>query len=178
MVKLLSRWANALRRVWHQPCWPLRTPLLPRASSDALLFRSSLLMSRPWVTRFSSRSAQGRRRMGSGGRGVSICPATWRSRDHLVPDSQRDHLVHRPHGNDAASALVRRKLEPLWLCGGQRRRCGLLAPAELAGVGPHAVQDHRQLASHGDAGTRHTPAFGDVHSPGAQGRPFGAADQQ
>ena len=31
----------------------------------------------PWVTRFSSRSAQGRRRMGSGGRGVSICPATW-----------------------------------------------------------------------------------------------------
>jgi hypothetical protein len=107
-------WANALRRVWHQPCWPLRAPLLPWVSSDALLFRSSLLMSRPRFTRFSSRPEQGRRRMGSGGRGALICPATRRSRDHPVPDSQRDHLVHRPHGNNAASALVRRKLEPLW----------------------------------------------------------------
>ena len=33
-------------------------------------------LSLPRVTRFSSRSAQSRRMMGSGGRGVSICGAT------------------------------------------------------------------------------------------------------
>jgi hypothetical protein len=31
----------------------------------------------PWATRFSSRLTHGRRMMGSGGRGVSICPATF-----------------------------------------------------------------------------------------------------
>jgi len=62
----------------------------------------SVCMSRPQVTRFSSRSALGRRMMGSGGRGVSICPATWRHCCRPVPDTQRDHLAHRPHGNDAA----------------------------------------------------------------------------
>jgi len=55
-----------------------------------------------WVTRFSSRSAHGRRMTGSGGRGVSICPATWRHCGHPVPDTQRDHPAHRPHRNDAA----------------------------------------------------------------------------
>ena len=63
------------------------------------------LMSRPWVTRFSSRSAQGRRRMGSGGRGVSICPATWRHCCRPVQDSKRDRLAHRPPRERRGSAL-------------------------------------------------------------------------
>jgi len=74
------------------------------------------------------------------------------------------------------SALVRRKLQ--CLLRRDRGRCGLLAPAELAAIDPHAVQDHRQLAGNRDAGTCHAPAFGDVHAPGTQRRPFGAADQQ
>jgi hypothetical protein len=94
-----------------------------------------------------------------------------------APDSQRDRLAHRPHGNDVGSVLVRRKLELLASCGGRRRR-GLLAPAELAAVGPHAVQDHRELAGHRHACACHAPALGEVHLPRPQRRPFGAADQQ
>ena len=55
----------------------------------------------PWVTRFSSRSARGRRRMGSGGRGVSICRTTFEASLPWAPGSQRVRLAHRPHGNDA-----------------------------------------------------------------------------
>ena len=45
--------------------------------------------------------------MGSGGRGVSICPATFGAFLPCppVPDSQRDCLAHRPHANDAAPPL-------------------------------------------------------------------------
>src|SRR5580704_12375976 len=150
---------------------------------DALLMEvagescSAFLMSRLWVTRFSSRSAHGRRWMGSGGRGVSICPATWRHRCQPVPDSQRDHLAHRSPQERRGSALVRRKLECQLRCDGGCCGC-LLAPMELAAIDPHAVQDHRQLAGDCNTGTCHTPAFGNVHAPGAQRRPFGAADQQ
>ena len=92
---------------------------------------------------------------------------------HGVPDSQRDRLVHRPHGNDTGSALVRRKLQLLFSCFG-----GLFAPAKLAAIGSHPMQDHRQLARHRDAGARHASALGHVHAPCPQRRPFGAADQQ
>ena len=61
-------------------------------------------------------------------------------------------------------ALVGRKLERRLRC--DRGRCGLLAPAELAAIDPHTVQDHRQLAGDRDTGTCHAPAFGDVHAPG------------
>lgn len=95
----------------------------------------------------------------------------------LAPDSQRDHLAHCPHRNDAASALVRRKLD-LLSSRGVRGCHRLLAPAEFAVVDPHAVQDHPKLAGDRDAPPRHAPALGDLHSPGPQRRPFGAADQQ
>jgi hypothetical protein len=65
------------------------------------------------------------------------------------------------------SALVRRKLK--LLLRRDHGRCGcLLAPAELAAIEPHAVQDHCQLAGDCDTGTCHAPAFGNVHAPGAQ----------
>src|SRR4051794_25456316 len=121
--------------------------------------------------------------MGSGGRGVSICPATWKHCCRPVPDTQRDQLAHRPHGNDAASALVRRKRELLWSCGGRGSR-RLLAPTELAAVSPHAMQNHRQLAGYRDASARHAPTFGDVTGRPLQNsdlvsvaNPSGAADQ-
>jgi hypothetical protein len=115
--------------------------------------------------------------MGSGGRGVSIRPATSGRCRHRVPDSQRDHPAHRPHGNDTLSAPLRRKLKLLGSYGYCRRR-GLPAPAELAAIGPHAVQDHRQLASDRDTGAGHAAAFGHGHAPRPQGRPPAAADQQ
>jgi hypothetical protein len=49
-----------------------------------------------WVTRFSSRSAPGRRVMGSGGRGVSNLSRDLRGIAALR--LQTDHLAHRPHG--------------------------------------------------------------------------------
>ncbi len=115
-----------------------------------------------WIARFSSRSALGCRIMGSGGRGASIGFVTSGRCCHPVPDTQRGHPAHRPHRNDTASALVRQKLELL------ASRGGLLAPAELAAVGPHAVQDHRQLPGHRDAGACHAAALCGRHAPGPQ----------
>src|SRR5277367_4435434 len=137
---------------------------------------SAFLMSRPWVTRFSSRSARGRRTMGSGGRGVSICPATWTA--SLPAGSGLSTRSPRPSSprERRDSAFVRRKLELLSSCG--YRRCCLFAPAELAAIGPYTVQDHRQLAGDRYACARHAAALGNVHPPSPQSRPFGATDQQ
>jgi len=71
-----------IERVWHvrhvapsgyaikdaMPYPALESSLIGVAGVKPIL----VLMSRPWVTRFSSRSARGRRMMGSGGRDVSI----------------------------------------------------------------------------------------------------------
>ena len=40
------------------------------------------------------------------------------------------------------------------------------------------MQDHRELSRHRNACTRHAAALGDLHAPGAQARPFAAADKQ
>lgn len=44
--------------------------------------------------------------MGSGERGASICFTTLPGRTRQTLDSQRDHLAHRPHGNDPVIALA------------------------------------------------------------------------
>lgn len=58
-----------------------------------LLFSES---HRPRVTSFSSRSALGRRTMGSGEQGVLICFTTLKAFGPPAPDFQRDRLAHRP----------------------------------------------------------------------------------
>ncbi len=55
--------------------------------------------------------------MGSGERGVSICPTTLRAGPQAL-DSQRDRLAHRPHGNDP--------VHPLGRVRGVRVSCGVL----------------------------------------------------
>src|SRR6185437_1409661 len=106
-------------------------------------------MSFPWVTRFSPRSARGRRMMGLGGRGASICLATFGA---LLPSgsglSTRSPRPSSPRER-RGSAFVRQKLELLSSCDYQRR-C-LFAPAELTAIGPYAVQDDGQLAGDRDA---------------------------
>jgi hypothetical protein len=87
---------------------------------------------------------------GQGGEAPQSVPRPSAHRYPLAPDSQRDRLAHRPHGNDTASALVRRKLERLLSCGGCGCR-GLPAPTELAAIGPHAMQD-QPLRGGGRAG--------------------------
>ena len=156
----------------------LQLSLAPQVAPRASLIEavgvklSSCHLPFPWVTRFSPRSARGRRMMGPGGRGVSICFSTCNVSSAAVPDSQRDRLTHRPHGNDAGSALVKRKLELFCSCR------GLLAPAEHAAVGPHAMQDHRELASDGDAGPRYAAPLGHAQALHAQRGPSSVADQQ
>ena len=83
-----------------------------------------------------------------------------------VPDSQRDHLAHRPHGNDVGSAASGGN----WQFLSSRPATGLLAPAELGFVDPHAVQDDRQLAGDRNPSARHAAPLGDVHAPGPQAR--------
>ena len=111
----------------------------------------------------------GRRMMGSGERGVSICFTTLRILVRQVRDSQRDRLAHRPHGTIRASPFRAKALFVLFaplICLGSRRQCGrLLSEAELGRVGPHAVQDDGQFAGHRHASPRHAAAPGDVHAP-------------
>ena len=76
-----------------------------------------------------------------------------------VPDSQRDHLAHRPHGNDVGSAFFRRKLQILSL-----RRHSLLAPAELGLIDPHTVEDDRQLAGDRNPSARHAAPLRYLHA--------------
>jgi hypothetical protein len=121
----------------------------------------SCLMSRPWITRFSSRSARGRRMMGSGGRGVSICPATFGA---LLPSgSGLSARSPRP-----SSPRERRRLRPFRrkLQFPSSRRHSLLTPAELGVVDPHAVQDDRQLARDRDPSARHAAPLRYLHAPG------------
>jgi hypothetical protein len=92
----------------------LRTPISASDPSDlsvlsdwGLLSQVAPARSAPWgvvsftwVTRFSPRSAQGRRMMGSGRPDVSICFTTLPAFGRQVLDSKRDRLALRPHGND------------------------------------------------------------------------------
>ena len=123
-----------------------------------------------WVTRFSSRSAHGRRMMGSGRRGVSICFTTLKAFYLQALDSQRDRLAYRPHGNDPAHPFGQIPLACPSISSGRSEtsdRAGLLAEAELRFVAPHAVQHDGKLASDGDARSRHAATLGDLRGQGA-----------
>ena len=80
--------------------------------------RSSRVEPFPWVTRFSSRSAHGRRMMGSGGQGVSICPATFGaslpsgsglSARSPRPSSPREPRGIRPRQAETLTPLIMRR---------------------------------------------------------------------
>ena len=137
----------------------------------------------PWVTRFSSRSAPGgRRMMGSVERGVSICFTTLPAFVRQVRDSQRDRLAHRPQGTIRASPFQAKVLFLLLAALGRlglgRQRGRLLSKVERACVGPHAVQDDGQFAGHRHTGARHAAAPGDVRAPRPEARPRLRAHEQ
>ena len=135
----------------------------------------SWFLPHPWVTRFSPRSALGPPHHGVRRVGVPICMATFEATACLsAPGSYRDHLTRRSHGNDIAPPMPR--AETRSPSGGNRRVS--FAPAELGAISPHPVQDSCELAGDRDAGPCHAAALGDLHAPGAQGRPLPAADQQ
>ena len=131
---LVLRHRNALQEDQRQP--GPRPPGCP--SAWARRWQCSLvLMSRRWVTRSFSPSPQDRRRMGSGGRGVSICSATWKHRCRPVPDPRRDHLAHCPSRERSGS-------DP---SGGNWNLCGYAADGRDADRNVHAqshVRDQRR----------------------------------
>ena len=127
-------------------------------------------VSRPWVTRFSSRSAQGRRRMGAGGRGVSICPATFggiaalRLRtlneiaSPIVPRERRGSALSDGNSNALAQAAAQTCLPQRNSLPSAHMRCRITAslratatraramPRRLATFMPHARNaDHLEL---------------------------------
>jgi hypothetical protein len=143
-------------------------------------------VSLPRVTRFSSRSARGRRMMGSGEQGVSICFTTWSA------DADRFGTL-----NEIASPIVPTGTIRVTLAGevwpgvvpfdgaGVSRSCEgsdggrrLLAKAELSPVAPHPVQDDGELARDRHAGPRHATMLGNLHVPGTQARLFAATRQR
>lgn len=69
-----------------------------------------------------------------------ICPSTPRERYHFVCTRRKQRF-------------------PSLCCCAHSGLGGLLAPAKLGAVDPHAVQDDRELARDCDLGTRHTAAL-------------------
>ena len=63
---------------------------------------------------------------------------------------------------------------------GNRRDRGavLLAPAELATVDPHTVQNYSQTPGDRDDRSTHPASLGHLHAPCLQPRPFPAASKQ
>ena len=51
-------------------------------------------------------------------------------------------------------------------------RCGLLGPAELGAVNPHAVHDYSQPPRQRDNRSSHPAPSGNLHRPGLEPRPF------
>ena len=95
-------------------------------------------------------------------------------------DSQRDYPAHRPTGTirftlSGRDWFVSLLLRSSVLC---QRRSRLPAKTEIGCIAPHAMEDDGKLAGDRNTGARHAPAFGDVHSPSAQARPFLRAFQR
>jgi hypothetical protein len=104
--------------------------------------------------------------MGSGGRGVSIYPATLQHSPCRFRTLNEITSPIVPTGTTRLPRL-RGKLKRSG-SSGARLSCCLLAPAESGAIGPYAMQDDRQLACHRDPRTRHAPTLGNVHAPRPQ----------
>src|SRR5665213_4127853 len=57
-------------------------------------------------------------------------------------------------------------------------RCGCTAPAELALIGPHTMQDNGEFTGDSNAGLCHAAPLRDVHAPCPKRRPFPGPGQQ
>src|SRR5262249_11756341 len=60
----------------------------------------------------------------------------------------------------------------------RRNRGAVFAPAELATVDPHPVQNHGQTPGDRDDGSTHPAPLGHPYTPRLQPRPFPAVDEQ
>src|SRR6516165_11323484 len=62
--------------------------------------------------------------------------------------------------------------------GNRRSRGAVLAPAELATIHPHPVQNHSQTPGDRDDGSTHPAPLSDAHAPCLQPRPFSVVGKQ
>ena len=60
----------------------------------------------------------------------------------------------------------------------RRNRGAVLAPAELATINPHPVQNHRQTPGDRDDRSTHPASLSDAHAPCLQPQPFPAMGEQ
>ena len=134
-----------------------------------------------WVTRFSSRSAQGRRMMGSVRQGVSICFTTLQAMPHRLETSQRNRLALRPHGNDLLSLSANcsrarsfHLLRPLRDKASCRAPCRNGTPFRRSTYDPVRRQSLRATATRARAMPRCLAIF----MPSPQGRSLAAAHEQ
>jgi hypothetical protein len=130
---------------------------------------------------FSSRSAPRRLMMGSEGWGGTIFGA---------PLPRVSSRIGRPYELTSPVVPVRtffcRSRTRYLLAGnfsvagsGNRRNRGaVLAPAELATVDPHPVQNHGQAPGDRNDGATDPAPLGHPHTPSLQPRPFPALDKQ
>jgi hypothetical protein len=130
------------------------------------------IISLPRVTRFSSRSAQGRRMMGSGGRDVSLCFTTLRAFALRFGTLSEIASPIVPTGTIRFALLGEFVVSVRPPCSsGREGGAGLPAEAELGPVALHAIRATATRA-------RHASRLGDFHAPSAQGRPLATAHEQ
>src|SRR5437868_12511165 len=124
---------------------------------------------------FSSRSAvrpphDGLRRMGR----YNLTGA-------LAAGQQQDRQTLRtpPTRRPREDILLPEQIRYLLAGSSNRRNCGaVLAPAELATVNPHPVQNHGQAPGDRDDGSTHPASLSYPHAPRFQPRPFAAVGKQ
>src|SRR5438477_6286412 len=130
---------------------------------------------------FSSRSAPSRLMMGSEGWGGTISRASL----PLISGRIGGHYELPPPVVPVRTFFCRSRTV-IFLpapgfppAGSRRRRNGaVLAPAELATIDPHAVQNHGQTPSDRDDGSTDAAPLSHPHAPRLQPRPFRAVGQQ
>src|SRR5216684_9245261 len=126
-------------------------------------------------SRFSSRSASGRLMMGSEGWGGNNLNRALAAHQRQERGTLRTHPTHRPREDiflpeqNALAACLRSAGSR-----NRRNRGAALAPAELATVDPHPVQNHGQAPGDRDDGSTYPAPPRHPHAPRFQPRPFTA----
>ena len=135
-------------------------------------------------SRFSSRSASGRLMIGWEGWGGNNLKGALAANQRQDRETLRTHPIRRPREDiflPEQNALSPRLGLPAFSAaasGNRRNRGAALAPAELATVDPHPVQNHGQAPGDRDDGSTYPAPLSHPHAPRFQPRPFPAMDKQ
>ena len=136
-------------------------------------------------SRFSSRSASGRLMMEREEWGGNNLKGVLAANQRQDRETVRTHPIRRPVRTFFCRSRTRylpvASNFPAFCAvgsGNRGNRGAVLAPAELATIDPHPVQNHGQTSSDRDDRSTHPTSLSHPHAPCLQPRPFPTVDEQ